>query len=243
MMKVAVKVFAFPILALVLSSTLVNAGGKKKGRKLAATIWWVAFNEPGKCINAPEAEVKCGPRDVFGDKFLASLSSDEKHDPTLLHPNPDAEIGLIYATGGLSDRDGTFHAIASLWRTDDPLHSDANVDPFGLNRGWTNPDAEIHAVIRTHGKAIFKHDRYVQQTTNVFDDFCSDPAFLYKGSKFNGNLCADIQDVLSPPGVGGELPLGVMRSDPPRHVKGGRAIFYRRGDHVQASIETNIKYY
>lgn len=238
-------------LLLVLSApVLVLAGGKKGGKKggdnhlppMAHTVWWVIYNQPDKCITSPNTDVKCGLPDVFGLAFLESIASAGGPDPSLIAPNPEAEIGVIYGSGGISDAYGNLNVVMSLWKTADPLSSDGVVDPLGLAKGWTNTNAEIHIDVRSHGEAIFEDNAYLQQITYILDDYCIDPLLLWEGDKYEGNVCTGIQAAASLPGDSGDaIPLSWISSG--EDVSGGHVSFTRRGDdNLQAVIETNIAY-
>ena len=99
-------------------------------------------------------------------------------------------------------------------------------DPLGLQQGWTNPDAEVHLVLRHHGPAV--KEGGLAQVTNILDPYCSDPLLVYEGEEANGSVCSDKQDVIVMAGESGELPVHVFGTGVP--IEGARTIVKRRGD-------------
>lgn len=96
------------------------------GAEYAYTNWWIVFNNPEACVNGCDA-------DDFG--------------------NPAVEASVLYATGRVSEADGTatFRAflpvgLILLNRTEDGRERQR------LGPGVQNPrTAEIHYIIRSHG--------------------------------------------------------------------------------------------
>ena len=106
-----------------------------------------------------------------------------------------------------------------------------------VKQGWTNPDAEVHLVLRHHGAAV--EEAGFSQITNVLDPYCSDPLILYEGEKANGNICSDKQDVIVMAGESGELPVHEFGTGTP--IEGARTIVNRRGnDLIQFILETHV---
>jgi len=64
------------------------------------SMWWVIFNKPSKCKtnDGPLNGLKCTYDDLIKDF-------------------PDADIGFIHASGGISDDDGNVHMVSTLYRT------------------------------------------------------------------------------------------------------------------------------
>ena len=91
------------------------------------TVWWVVFNTPQGCSEA------CNEDDIFDVDGNVS-------------PNLDANISILWATGGLasSNGEGTFSAYLPEGR---PLGEVV----FGPGLQDTQ-GAEIHLVLRTHGE-------------------------------------------------------------------------------------------
>ena len=137
--------------------------------------------------------------------------------------NEDAEPAAIWAAGGISSEQGKLHLTAGLYRTADPLQNlDAEIDFKGLQRGWTSPEAEIHLFVRSHGQAITEDDGYLEQISNFNDDF--------------GGCCENQQAAPYAPNEGGQKTLYMMSDR--AEIEGTRAILNRRGDLLQAFIET-----
>ena len=137
--------------------------------------------------------------------------------------NEDVEPAAIWAAGGVSNEEGKLHLTAGLYRTADPLQDlDAEIDFKGLQRGWTSPEAEIHLVVRSHGQAITEDDGYLEQISNFNDDF--------------GGCCENQQAAPYAPNEGGQKTLYMMSDR--AEIGGTKAILLRRGDLLQAVIET-----
>ena len=93
------------------------------------TIWWVGFNPDNQCI-------------TDGDVCNCSVDS--------LRPGADS---VFYATGGMSDRLGTATFAGHIEFGDVPSGFDQV--PFGGIFGVSiRPGAEIHFVVRAHGRAL-----------------------------------------------------------------------------------------
>ena len=157
-------------------------------------------------------------------------------DPSLIAPNPDAKIGLFYATGGLSDDEGFIRLVASTLKTKPVVSLEPGMDPLGLKRGFRQQGAEIHLVVRSHGDAL--SDDYTPQITNLLDPYCKDPLLGYEGAEFNGNVCTDVQAAVFAPGTDGEGELFYFADQAP--VPNGKVQLFRRDDGLQAVIETYV---
>lgn len=121
----------------------------------AYTVWWVVFNHPEHCTDPYSPDIECGEGDLFAEAVQASV---------------------LYATGNVVGGSGRSGFGAHL-KTDDT--SSALFGP-----GLTNPtQAEIHAVLRTHGPVI---PGMVHEQTHSFNGGCEpgDP---------NEGLCDDLQ--------------------------------------------------
>lgn len=118
-------------------SSMSNKSSKKSRSGVeAVTAWWLFANNPSACISNPNTDglPQCGPRDVYGDDYLASLAQgDIRLD--LLSPNLDAELGIVFATGGTTDEYGYIRMVASAYLTQDPLDIDVSIDPLRFQRG------------------------------------------------------------------------------------------------------------
>ena len=137
--------------------------------------------------------------------------------------NEAAEPAAIWAAGGVVGDDGGLTMTSGLYRTADPLPDlDAEIDFKGLQRGWTSPDAEIHLVVRDHGPVVMENDGYLEQISNFNDDF--------------DGCCANQQAAPYAPGEDGQKTLYMMSDR--AEIGGTKAILNRRGDLVQAIIET-----
>ena len=76
---------------------------------MAYTLWYVVFNDPSNCIKNPQAnasQAKCGDFNVLGLEFIASVFGGSPN-PSLIAPNTDASISVLYGSGGISDQFGT----------------------------------------------------------------------------------------------------------------------------------------
>lgn len=206
-------------------------------RPHAVTLWWVIFNEPDACMANPGAEEQCGPADVFGPQFLQSIA-DGAPDPTLIAPNVNAGLAVLHATGGVTERrSGKVRLTATLYRSaDQPLEFTGNqvLDPMGLGTAYVNPDAEVHLVVRDHGRA-YRHAT-VAQVTNFLEPWCSDPLLGFEGGR---NTCQDIQAAVFAPGEAGRDE--VYRLADGARVRGAFAHLFRAGDAIQAVVETRVR--
>jgi hypothetical protein len=203
----------------------------------AVTLWWVIFNNPDNCSTNPGALEQCGSADVFGQPFLDSVGNGSP-DPSLIAPNVDAGLAVLYATGAKTDANGRVRLAASIYRTPTEGLDFAGptlVDPMGLGRGFDNPNAEIHLVVRTHGAHVA--EGLLSQITGFLDPYCSDPNLLY----FSGNnICADVQFSIFGPSESGSDTLYAF-GNPITEVRNGSAHLIRNSDMVQAVIETRIQ--
>ena len=113
-MKNLTIVIIVTVLSLIAGGT-ANATDRY-GSKHAVTLWWVIFNNPEACTFNPGGAEKCGTVDVFGQAFLDSMASGSP-DPSLINPNTDAGLAVLYATGGVSNGRGKLDLVASIYRT------------------------------------------------------------------------------------------------------------------------------
>jgi len=224
-------------LSLLAGVTLLVFSGAALAQARAVTLWWIVFNQSQNCITNPGAVKACGAPDVFGQAYLDSLAAGEP-DPSLISPNLAADIAVIHAGGAVTNARGQVRIVASLYRSnpaDVPLNLGGGsvVDPLGLGNAWTNVDAEVHFVVRDHGRAVLKD--LGTQLTNFLEPNCSDPTL---GFVAGPNICADVQDALFAPGFSGTVEMGSFETG--EVVPGARATLYRNGDNLQAFVETRI---
>ena len=116
------------------------------------------------------------------------------------------------------------------------LNVPSDVDPMGFGRGFENEDAEVHLVVRDHGRAK-KRNEILPQITAFLDPFCSDPNLLF----FAGpNTCADVQFAVFGSGESGEDAVFTF-ADPTTPVRRATTTLLRGGDILQAVIDTRIE--
>ena len=203
----------------------------------AATLWWVIFNNPDACITNPGAAEQCGPADVVGVDFLASIAAGDPN-PALISPNVAAGVAQIYAAGAVSDpRNGRIRFATSIYRSPaaEPLAMSGpqSIDTLGLQRAFDNPDAEIHLVVRDHGRV--DRDNLVAQLTNFIEPSCSDPNLLFEAGP---RLCKDLHAAVFAPGETGQD--AMFRLADGQLLSNAKAFLFRQGDVVQTVIETRI---
>ncbi|GAB4200633.1 MAG: hypothetical protein Tsb002_36870 [Wenzhouxiangellaceae bacterium] len=218
-----------------LLSTFAQAHDPRGGPN-AVTMWWVIYNNPDQCVTDPAGPEQCGPVDIFGQAYLDSLAAGNP-DPSLIAPNLAAGLGVIYATGGITERNGKLRLAASIYRSDQAsldLGGDQVIDPLGLGTAFHDVNAEIHLVVRSHGNRV--PAGRITQITNFLEPFCSDPNL---GFVSGDNLCQDQQVAMF---ASGESGLESMIS-----LTGGgmlanaRAYLFRQGDALQAVVETRVR--
>ena len=235
-MKNALLALVLAGLGTSLTVDVAEAGSKHWSRPSAVTVWWVIFNDPNKCSGDRDAYVKCSSVDVFGEAFLESVQNGAP-DPSLIAPNLNAKPAVLYATGGVTDWRGRIRLSASIYATErgTELRLPPGADPMGFGRGLENPRAEIHLVVRDHGKANRRD--LLPQITNFLDPYCSDPNLLY----FSGpNLCADTHFAVFGPRESGSKDV-LAFANPSKPVRGARAYLLREGDVIRAVVETRIR--
>ena len=211
------------------------AGNEHEGGPRAVTMWWVIFNAPEHCIGNPGGDAKCNSVDVFGEPFLASVANGTP-DPSLIAPNMATKPGVLFATGDKTGGRGGVRLTASLYRNvaDNHLALPPGVDPMGFGRGLESDTAEVHLVIRDHGRA--NRSDLLPQITNFLDPYCSDPNLLY----FAGdNICADTQFAIFGPTQSGTHDVYAF-ADVSRPVRRARATLLRDGDSIRAVVKTRL---
>lgn len=223
--------------SLLVAAALLTFSTPAFSQARAVSLWWVIFNQSQNCITNPGAAESCGAPDVFGQAYLDSLAAGEP-DPSLISVNLAADIAVIHAGGSVTNARGQVRIVASLYRSnpaDVPLNLGGGsvVDPLGLGNAWTNVGAEVHLVVRDHGRAVLRD--LGTQLTNFLEPNCSDPTL---GFEAGPNICADVQDALFAPGESGTDEMGSFTTG--ETVPGARATLYRNGDNLQAFVETTI---
>lgn len=202
----------------------------------AITLWWAFANNPDNCITNPEGDLPCGPLDVFGEDFVVSLKSGVP-DASLIVPNLAANISIVYATGGVTDSLGNIRLVASKYLNQAPLDLNESINPLGQRDGFTNRGAQVSLIVKSHGE----YHGDVVQLTDLYDPFCDDPIIGWKGHRNeNMQLCAEIQDIAFAPEESGTKTMNRIYSNPPMPIEGTSATLRRRGDALQAIVETNV---
>lgn len=133
-------------------------------KKAAYSVWWVVFNDPENCLT----QFQCGESDIFSAPGVLNAAQIVA-----------ARISVFYADGFVTGTDGTGNVTA---------HLDSGSLPTGtfVNFGWSEPvgpgpdpnsglvadnglHAEMHLVVRTHGKAVAGS---VGEQTSTFTALC-----------------------------------------------------------------------
>lgn len=127
----------------------LNVRGLAPGE--AYTAWWVAFNNPARCT----VKCRCGEVDF---------------------ENPNVDIGVLWATGRVTDAYGqAAFAASSEFGT---LPDGDDQVPFAPS--FASPihqKAEIHIIVRSHGLASGDPDELEDQLTMFQDGFGTDTHF------------------------------------------------------------------
>lgn len=233
-------IFAFRLFAITLAMLTfahgVTAQSVNRTGQHAVTMWWVIFNEPANCNTNPGGAVKCGSADVFGADFLESVANGSP-DPALIAPNMNAGPGVLFATGGVTSKSGRIQLVSSLYlnANDEPLALPGGSDPMGFGRGFDSQGAEIHLVVRDHGRPNYRD--LIPQITNFLDPYCSDPNLLY----FAGdNICSDVHFAVFGPGESGGKDVYAF-ANPGEALRGATASLYRDGDVIRAVLDTRLQ--
>ncbi len=130
------------------------------------TVWWVVFNTPEGCSDA------CGEDDIVAEDGTTDF-------------NPDANISILFADGGIAADDGsiTFSSYLPEGRTLGQVLAGEGL--------WDAQVAEVHLVVRDHGP--LDPDRLYEQLSTF------EPGPLTGGSC---EICFDVQfSVFLPPGI------------------------------------------
>ncbi len=227
------------LLAALLAAILLGSSAHaddQRHESHAVTLWWLFFNNPDGCLTNPGAPEQCGEIDVFSEAYLESVATGAP-DPSLISPNKIAKLGVVFATGGVTDARGRIRLVASAYRNapDVPLSLGPGVvDPLDLRRAFENPNAEIHLVLRDHGQAV--RGGLITQITNFLEPFCSDPLLLFFAGE---NTCQDVQFAVFGPAESGVDSVFAF-GEPPKRVRRASAYLLRNGDMVQAVVETRL---
>ncbi len=137
----------------------------------AYSTWWVIFNNPAGCSDG-----ECGENDVLPPPGTAQ-----------------AEVSVLWATGGIVGPDRMGHFSASLG-----LGLDAAGGQVIYGDGLTNPmGSEIHMIVRYHGPAIWSNAEDLLGQMYTFQGQCSPESSLGVGSGAFG--CFDPQATVHMP--------------------------------------------
>lgn len=219
-----------------ISSELYQPGNWRRHHSHAVTLWWAIFNNPNACQTNPLGREKCGAVDIFGSAYLDSVA-DGNPDPSLIQVNVAAGVSVLYATGGVSNRrNGRIRLAAAIYRNPFDyldLAGSQIVDPLATGLGWVNFSAEVHLIVRDHGRV--RQAGLVTQITNFLEPYCSDPLLGWDGGK---NTCKDIQAAVF--AVDEEGKDGVYRLSDGQSLSYGSAYLFRQGDMLQAVVDTRI---
>ncbi len=224
-----------------LLSTSVNAQQEDHDNGFgnrAVSLWWLIFNNPENCIENPGQAERCGPNDVFGPAYVQSLDNGTP-DPSLISPNLASGVAVLFATGGETSFQGGIRMVASIYRSPEGVMDIAGgnvVDPLGLARGFENPNAEVHLVVRDHGLAEEANAALRTQILNFLEPFCSDPTLDHVAGP---NLCIDSQFAQFAPNESGGDALFAFH-DTSHPVFRAQAHLFRNGDMLQAVVETRV---
>lgn len=137
------------------------------GKKFAYTNWFVNFNNPEDCTTP------CACGDVDFDK-------------------PDVEIGVFWATGRVADKYG--QAVFAANANYGELPTGFDQVPFAPDfNAPIKEGAEIHIVVRSHGKASKDPDELASQLFE-FNGLCDDGGDDDDDDDGDdANVCADVQ--------------------------------------------------
>lgn len=199
----------------------------------AVTVWWIVFNSPEYCLGNPNPNANCSGVDILGQPFLDSVAAGAP-DTSLIATNWAARPAGLFATGAETSPSGQVRLVSSLYRTDPGLEDlPSNTDPFRLAGGYVNENAEVHLVVRDHGKPI--EGDLASQLVGYLDPYCADPRLLIDGGP---NVCRDKQFAIFGPGESGSTPMRKFATggDVPR----SSAILMRDAGVLRAVIETRI---
>lgn len=194
--------------ALFLCLAAVPALAQEGEEPTALTIWWVVFNKPENCATSP-----CGEPDLF--------------DPTV-------QASAFYAGGTLTDTEGDAMFVSSLYETVPGKFKkvDPNTSLLGGPGLLNAMKAEIHAVVRSHGPALFDVPGGVRdQLTGFLDPGCQELG--------GPNECEDIQFAIhQAASSGGSSP--VFRFSDGSEVAGASSELLRGDGVVKLILTTQV---
>jgi hypothetical protein len=134
----------------------------------AYTVWWVVFGTPDGCVSG------CGSDDLF---------------------NPDAQVSIFWATGGVIRHDGAGNFVARHHASDDLGEPGSQ---HVLGDGSLDPSrAEIHNIIKYHGPASDDPALLYEQTHTLLGGCFEHANAVDMGEPF-GVQCFDPQAVAHP---------------------------------------------
>jgi len=108
------------------------------------------------------------------------------------------------------------------------------IDPMGLGKTLRNEDAEVHLVVRDHGRV--RRGGLIARITDFPEPCCSDPRLGFDGDR---NVCQDIQFAVFAPGETGRDAVIEFATGMPLYRSA--AYLFPQGDVVQAVVETRAK--
>lgn len=176
-----VSLLSLALASLLLLAPLAGADGDRGDRGkgvsarrggLAVTAWWVVFNDAAACMD--------GPAPDGGTCLIIPVL-----DPPLVGDLFASNGCVIHGSGAVLGPRGRARLVASLILSD-LVDDDTNPCILG-DAGLLDPmTAEVHLVVRTHGKKLRDRDLFLDQLT-TFNGGCP-------GGPVDGpNECADLQ--------------------------------------------------
>ena len=139
----------------------------------AYSLWYVIFNDPSGCSDG-----ECGENDVLPPPGT-----------------PDANVSVLWATGGVVGPDRVGHFSASLGTGVDAalgqvIYGDGLVNPMG---------AEIHVIVRYHGPALWNDANELVGQMSTLQGFCTPDSSLGIGTDPNAFACFEPQVAIHSP--------------------------------------------
>lgn len=159
---------------------------------IAVTAWWVVFNDPAACT--------AGPAPDGGTCLIIPVL-----DPPLVGDLFASNGCVLHGSGTVLDQKGRARLVASLFLSD--LVDDGSNPCILGSAGLLDPmTAEVHLVVRTHGKVLPDRDFFLDQIT-TFNGGCP-------GGPVDGpNHCADLQAAFHAACAPGDAACDPLRSD------------------------------
>lgn len=201
MRHAVVSISSLLLASSILVASTAGAGADRNDRKpdvaaqrgaLAVTAWWVVFNDAAACAD--------GPAPDGGTCLIIPVL-----DPPLVGDLFASNGCVIHGSGTVVDQKGRARLVASLFLND---LTDDETNPCVLgDAGLLDPmTAEVHLVVRNHGKALQNRDRFLEQITS-FNGGCA-------GGPVDGpNDCADLQAAFHAACTPGDATCDPVRSD------------------------------